>query len=157
MVEIVPATEDEQFAAAVRLFQEYAATLGFDLEFQGFSDELADLRAMYGPPAGCLLLAVDGNRTVGCVGVRYFADGVSEMKRMYVVPDCRGLQLGRRLADAIISRARELGYRYMRLDTIEGMAAAEHLYVRLGFRPIPAYRYNPIENARYYELDLSAD
>ena len=157
MMEIVTATEDEQFAAAGKLFQEYAATLGFDLEFQGFSDELADLQAMYGPPSGCLLLAIEEDRTVGCVGLRWFEDGISEMKRMYVVPDCRGRQVGRQLAEAIISRARELGYRYMRLDTIEGMTAAEQLYIHLGFRLIPPYRYNPIENARYYELDLTAD
>lgn len=145
----------EDYRTAAELFRQYAAGLGFDLAFQGFEDELKRLPQMYGPPAGCLLLAADpAAGPVGCVGLRPLADGACEMKRLYVTPSAQGRGLGRRLAEAVIVEARRLGYAVMRLDTVAEMTAANALYRSLGFRPIPAYRYNPFETAAYYELSL---
>jgi hypothetical protein len=36
------------------------------------------------------------------------------------------------------------------------MQAAQRLYLSLGFRPIPAYVFNPVAGTQYMELDLSA-
>jgi len=77
------------------------------------------------------------------------------MKRLYVRPGFRGAGLGRRLASAAVDEARAAGYSAMRLDTLSGMAEARGLYQRLGFRPIAAYRHNPIPGAEFLELTLS--
>lgn len=129
------------------LFREYADSLGVDLSFQGFDDELAALPGGY----DALLVALPG---LGCVGVRPHAQGICEMKRLYVRPQGRGLGLGRALAVAAIARARELGYERMRLDTLPMMGAAQELYVTLGFKDIDPYRHNPIAGSRFMELDL---
>jgi ribosomal protein S18 acetylase RimI-like enzyme len=140
------------------LFREYAAALGFGLEFQDFEAELAGLPGRYAPPGGCLLVAEAGDGPVrfgGCVALRDLGCGVCEMKRLYVRPWFRGQGLGRRLAETVIARAKNMDYASMRLDTIAAMAQANGLYQSLGFSPIPAYCPNPIPGALFYELRLT--
>jgi ribosomal protein S18 acetylase RimI-like enzyme len=146
----------EDLADVASLFREYAASLGFDLGFQGFEAELAHLPGEYAPPGGVLLVARRGGASVGCIGVRPLEPGVCEMKRLYVRPTTRGGKLGRRLAEASIAEARRIGYRAMRLDTAPWMSSAIALYESLGFVRIAAYRHNPIEGAVFMELDLAA-
>lgn len=76
------------------------------------------------------------------------------MKRLYVKSDFRGKNIGRTLVVEIIREARERGYRLMRLDTHPWMKEAETLYKSVGFREIEAYRFNPIEGVKFFELDL---
>ena len=62
--------------------------------------------------------------------------------------------MGRMLACSVIDRARSIGYEKMRLDTIATMKEARTLYYSLEFRNINAYRYNPVNEASYMELEL---
>ena len=154
MLAISPAETPERVAEARQLFGEYAASLGFDLGFQGFGEELAGLPGAYAPPRGRLLLALHDGRTAGCVALRDLGAGICEMKRLYVRPGFRGLRIGHALARAVIAEAREIGYERMRLDTVPAMAQARALYASLGFREIPPYRFNPIPGTAFLELDL---
>ncbi|MFB3813136.1 MAG: GNAT family N-acetyltransferase [Terriglobales bacterium] len=155
MVRIVQATTAEQVELARELFQEYAASLGFDLCFQNFTQELASLPGDYAPPSGRLLLAVEADEAAGCVALHDLGHSICEMKRLYLRPKFRGRGLGRELAEAVIRSAREIGYRAMRLDTVAPiMPQAVALYRSLGFREIPPYRPNPIAGALYMELEL---
>jgi GNAT superfamily N-acetyltransferase len=143
-----------QVAQARELFQEYAQSLGVNLCFQNFEQELAGLPGHYAPPDGRLLLAEYDGQLAGCVALHKWDDGC-EMKRLYLRPSFRGKGLGRAIAEKIIADASSIGYQRMRLDTIEPlMKDAVELYRKLGFREIAPYRPNPIAGAMYMELQL---
>jgi GNAT superfamily N-acetyltransferase len=146
----VTATDTAALDEVRALFQEYAASLTFALDFQGFERELAELPGAYSRPRGALLLAPGA----GCVGVRPLDATTCEMKRLYVRPEARGSGLGRVLAETAIDEARARGHARMRLDTVPGMETAQALYERLGFRAIAPYRENPVAGVRYLELQL---
>ncbi len=152
---IATATTAEDYAAGRALIEEYATALGVDLCFQNFSGEITSLPRLYGPPRGCLLLARTGGQPVGCVAIRDQGDNVCEMKRLYVKPQHRRSGLGRRLADAAIGHARQLGYRRMVLDTLPSMTEAKFLYESLGFREIEGYYQNPLGGVRYLARTLT--
>lgn len=137
------------------LFSEYVDSLGFDLDFQDYEKESAELPGKYAPPEGRLIMVCVEGKAVGCVGLRKTVDAICEMKRMYVRPNYRGKGIGKHLAITVIEEARKIGYKAMRLDTIATMKEAISLYRSLGFKEIPPYRYNPIEGAIYMELNLT--
>jgi GNAT superfamily N-acetyltransferase len=136
------------------LFREYADWVAVDLSFQGFTEELAGLPGDYLAPSGTLLLCVTEVGPAGCIAVRRRLADECEMKRLYVRPAFQGRGCGVFLAERAIEWAKDAGYRRMVLDTLPSMGSAQRLYARLGFRDIPAYRFNPVPGARFMARDL---
>jgi ribosomal protein S18 acetylase RimI-like enzyme len=153
-VRLVQALSGSALGHIRALFVEYAGWLGIDLGFQHFEEELAALPGAYTPPRGCLWLATYGVEVAGCVALRAIGRDVAEMKRLYVRPGFRGKGVGKTLALAAIARARAIGYRSMRLDTLPWMDVAIALYRTLGFVDIEPYCHNPIQGAVFMELML---
>jgi len=153
-VEISAARAAEDIASIGELFREYAASIGVDLEYQGFSSELAGLPGQYAPPSGDLLVARVNGAAAGCVALRRLDQSTLEMKRLYVRPSARGTGLGKLLVEAAISIARQNGYAELRLDTLASMASAQKLYGALGFVEIPSYGNAFLPGTRFYSLQL---
>jgi ribosomal protein S18 acetylase RimI-like enzyme len=178
--EIVMITPDgpRELDAVRAIFRDYADSLGIDLGFQNFDQELASLPGEYEEPRGALLLAVvdvgevavpvdaeplaraQGQlaHVAGCCALRPLdtADypNAAEMKRLYVRPQFRGVGLGRQLAEAILDAARGAGYACVLLDTLDDMESARALYEDLGFAEVPPYYHNPIAGSHYLKVDL---
>lgn len=148
------ATSEELIGQVRTIFREYQQSLGIDLCFQDFEQELALLPGKYAPPQGRIYLASLGEAVAGCIALRPFQGTQCEMKRLYVRPGFRGHDLGRKLADTVIADARAIGYTEMLLDTLETMTSAQKLYRSLGFTEIAPYCFNPIEGASYMRLEL---
>jgi len=156
------AAAPQDIALARGLFVEYAQWLEVDLCFQGFAEELATLPGAYGPPWGRLLLAGAPGAAFGCIALRPLewragsaaAPVVGEVKRLYVQPAQRSGGWGRRLAAQLIDEARALGYRELKLDTLDWMKAARSLYASLGFRECAPYYVNPLPGAVYMACTL---
>jgi len=153
-IQIVEAANTDDYAIGRAMFEEYAQAIDVDLCFQDFAAELDRLSVMYAPPAGALFLAKAGSEIAGCAGLRKLRDDICEMKRLYVRPAFRRRHLGRRMAEDIARRARELGYRTLVLDTLGTMEAAQRLYLSMGFTPVTSYYVNPLPNVKYFSLNL---
>jgi GNAT superfamily N-acetyltransferase len=94
------------------------------------------------PPAGAFVILREDGRAVAGGGVRRLAEGICEIKRMFVVPEARGRGHGRRVLAALERAAVDLGYRVARLDTAQSMTVAMALYGSAGYRSIPDYNGN---------------
>jgi ribosomal protein S18 acetylase RimI-like enzyme len=154
MVNYKAAITEKDYEDTKKLFLEYKDTLNVDLCFQKFHEEISDLPSQYSEPTGCIILSCEDVKPFGCVAVRKFENDICEMKRLYIPKQYRGKGIGRELAVRIISKAKEFGYKKMRLDTLETMQEAISLYKTMGFTEIPEYRQNPIKGVVFMELDL---
>ena len=94
------------------------------------------------------MACIDG-RVAGCAGLRQEADGIGEVKRLFVRPAYRGHHVGKVLLERIIGDAKAIGYTRLVLDTMPQMAHAVRLYTSLGFRDIPKYNDNPVDEALF--------
>ena len=159
MLKIVQAETPEQIATVRELMMEYAARLGVNLCFQGFEEELHTLPGKYTPPQGRLLLALWDEKPAGVIALRPLgekAEGLCEMKRLFVRPEFRGHRIGRILAERIITEAQEIGYKRMRLDTMPGkMDSAIAMYRELGFIETKPYYETPVGQTLFMELALN--
>jgi len=152
---IIKVTSNRYIAYVKELFMEYANSLGFDLSFQNFDQELSELPGNYAYPNGTLLLAVFQEKPVGCVALRKIDEEICEVKRLYVKDKYRGKKIGKSLLNEIVKEATKIGYKYMRLDSLSTMKEAIKLYESTGFKEIEPYRYNPLDGAVYMQLELT--
>jgi DNA-binding MarR family transcriptional regulator/GNAT superfamily N-acetyltransferase len=136
--------------AVDRYFAEVGRRFGFEATGQAEQDAV-----QLAAPHGVFLVARDDGQPVACGGVRTIADGVGEVKRMWVDDRWRGVGLGSRLLRQLEDAARALGHRAARLDTNESLAEAIALYGRAGYRRTARYNDNPYAT-HFFEKTLTA-
>jgi putative acetyltransferase len=98
-------------------------------------------------------------RAVACGAFRPLQDNVAEIKRMFVVPDCRGRGYAKVVLTELERLARENGYTTVRLETGNRQPEAIRLYERSGYHRIANYSiYVESESSVCFEkqLDISA-
>jgi putative acetyltransferase len=160
-IELKPPQDADEWHQARAILREYGQSLGVDLSFQAFDQEVAALQARYSAPRCAFLLAWVDGAVAGCAALSPLpedcAANAAEMRRLYVRPVFRRFGLGRDLAQAIMALAVEAGYDEMLLDTLSDMAAARELYESLGFEPTDPYYYNPLPGAHYFRADLGVE
>ncbi len=154
---IVTARTPEHYQIAIGLFSEYARGLGIDLSFQNFEKELETIPQMYGPPEGELFLIENNGDFTGCAAIRKLNHSTCELKRMYIQPQYRGLKLGKQLMDVALQTAVNLGYEYMKLDSLRRLTPALKLYQKYGFQEIEPYNFNPEDDVVYFERKLKTN
>lgn len=153
-IEIITAQTPQHYADARKLILAYVQWLNFDLSFQNFDQEMANLPKMYNEKDGGLFIASLNHHPVGVAGLRRFSETEAEVKRMFVLDEAKGKGIGKVLLRKCIDTAKALHYHSIKLDTAVYMHAAIKLYTDHGFTEIPAYRFNPHDHARYFELRL---
>lgn len=162
-------TSAQDYHAFALLIEEYVAWLRARYEREGWfitevldrqslSSELETLPAMYGPPNGRTLAAVQDGEVRGCGAYRRIGDGTCEMKRLYVTARFQGAGLGRQLCAALIGAAQDDGYQLMRLDTGRRLQEAIAMYQSFGFNecaPYHAYPEKLLPYLLFMELPLT--
>jgi DNA-binding MarR family transcriptional regulator/GNAT superfamily N-acetyltransferase len=91
------------------------------------------------PPAGLLLVARLGAEPVGCGALKFGADGVCEVKRMWVSATVRGTGLGRRILAELEAHAAARSACVLRLETNRALVEAIALYRSAGYTEVPAF------------------
>ncbi|MEZ0108286.1 GNAT superfamily N-acetyltransferase [Catenulispora sp. EB89] len=120
----------DYMTTALRELQETFGVEDSPTDVSGLRDSLEEYR----DPSKALFVAQDAaGGLVGVAGLRTLEPGVVEVKRMYVVPECRGMHVGSRLLDRLLEEARQMRARVVRLDTVRFMADAQRLYRSRGF------------------------
>jgi ribosomal protein S18 acetylase RimI-like enzyme len=112
-----------------------------------------------------LVAVADGGRVLGSVTVeltakvdpaRELLPGEAHLRMLGVAPEAQGRGVGRALVEAAAAVARSAGKSRLTLGTRSEMAAARHLYDRMGFRAGPPAEWAPGRSYLAYELDLGA-
>jgi ribosomal protein S18 acetylase RimI-like enzyme len=155
-LELIDSPTHPMLPATRELLRDYQRSLGIDLCFQDFENELLELPGAYSRPDGRLYAAFVGKKLAGSIALRRHDANSCEMKRLYLRPELLSQGFGKLMAKHIIEDARAIGYERILLDTLPSMQAAQGIYQKLGFRETAAYVFNPVEGVRYMELLLKS-
>lgn len=149
-------TTDPRTADARRAMDSYFAELDqrFPTGFDPGDALTADIEAL-SPPHGALVLVRSDEMPVGCGGVQRVDGRTGEVKRMWIDPAWRGLNLGARLLTHLEGVARQLGYRRVVLDTNASLTEAMAMYQANGYQPTERYNDNPYAQ-RWFTKVLTA-
>lgn len=154
MIHFYLAKTDDDYTHAKILFKEYADAININLDFQHFDEELDGLKNMYGSISGGIILAKEESEIIACVAIRRISKSVGELKRMYTKPGYQNKGIGKILLKKALQLATDCNYAAVKLDTLNYMLPAIHLYQQAGFYEIAAYYQNPIPTAVYFEKVL---
>ena len=95
----------------------------------------------YAAPRSAYFVLERAGQVLGGGGVAPLAGGpgdTCELRKMYFLPEARGLGAGAAMMQHCLAAARGFGFARCYLETLTGMDAAQRLYARSGFRRIDA-------------------
>jgi ribosomal protein S18 acetylase RimI-like enzyme len=150
MVDIVPAKTLEDFRALRLMLDEMAAwdaaetrANGQDptaLLAEGYNDSPAQLQSLFTSRGAAMFLAFHDGSLAGCAGFSRVNADMSEVEKVYVRPEARGLGVGIALLTTVMAGMASNGSTAARLETATFMTTAQALYRRFGFAQVPAFR-----------------
>ncbi len=121
-------------APATALVHAALREFGLTPDPAGTDADLTDLATHYIDRGGDFVVLVDADGAIiGTCGLYPLEPGVVELRKMYLASAWRGRGQGRRLLDWALTRARELGFRRVTLETATVLRDAIALYERAGF------------------------
>lgn len=127
----------------------------FGATAEGFAihdPEMSAMSTAYDRPGAGYWIVADGRTIIGGGGfapLEGAPPAVCELRKMYFLPNVRGLGLGRELLERCLEAARRSGYRTCYLETLGRMTDARRLYEKAGFRLID----KPMGNTVHFGCD----
>lgn len=98
-----------------------------------------------------LVASIEGH-LVGGSGVASFnnSNEICELRKLFLLPESRGLGIGKKLTEDCLEYAKSKGYKKCYLDTLTSMKSAIFLYEKLGFQ----YLDKPLEGTTHNGCDV---
>ena len=113
----------------------YGEEFGWNEEFEALVAEiLAAFIRDYDPKRERCWIADRDGVAVGSVFLVKESDEIGRLRLLFVDPSARGHGIGRKLVDACVAHAREVGYRKVTLWTNDVLVSARRIYQAAGFR-----------------------
>lgn len=136
----------------------YAREMGYGLNFEGYVLKgLEEFARQYDPLKDRVWICEHNQQIVGVlIGVH--RDDVLQFRYFILLPDYRGLGLGRKLMDQFIGFMHEQGYKKAYLWTTQEQHAAIALYTRYGFRLTEekqSQAFDKLLTEQRYDLELA--
>lgn len=131
--------DDVAIAAVIRSVMPEFGAIG-----DGFAindPEVDFMRRAYAIPRAAYFVVERDGIVSGGGGVASLIGGdadTCELRKMYFLPELRGLGVGQQIMERCLDAARTFGFRRCYLETLKGMDAAMRLYERNDFARIPA-------------------
>ena len=130
----------------------------FQLPFDPDSKDadLKDIEGSYLQAGGIFELIEDNEgKLLGTYGLFPLSNNTCELRKMYFLPEIRGLGLGKRVLERAVEHTLRLGFKAIVLETISVLKRAIHLYTRFGFVPTGMDHPNARVDQKYI-LELTA-
>lgn len=129
--------EPRDTPAIARIIRDVMGEFGAVGEGYSINDpEVDDMATAYSGERAVYFVIENGAKVLGGAGVGPL-DGAEadtcELRKMYLLPELRGLGMGHRLLDLSLRSARKMGYQRCYLETLGHMAQAQALYEANGF------------------------
>lgn len=144
-------SDNKAIAAVIRqTLEEFGANKPGTVYFDETTDHLFEL---FQTPRSVYYVAILDNKILGGGGIYPTAglpQGTCELVKMYLLPEARGIGLGRRLIEKSMQFALEQGFTQVYLETMPELQNALKAYERLGFR----YINQPMGNSGHFGCDL---
>jgi putative acetyltransferase len=105
--------------------------------------EIAEFPGAAWPPVGDVVAAIADGEVVGVGHLLPAEDGACEFKRVFVRSERRGTGIGAAVAQAMIARARDLGYSRALLDVAPERPNAVRFWQSTGFTLCAPFRHYP--------------
>ena len=139
LIRPITVSDDAAMAAIIRhVMPEFGA------DGPGFAIHDAEVDRMceaYVQPHSAYFVVERDGQVIGGGGVAPLQNGeadVCELRKMYFLPEARGIGAGSAMMQRCLDAARTFGFRRCYLETLTGMDAAQALYKRSGFTPLRA-------------------
>lgn len=137
----------------------YAVDEGFDATFEALVAEiLAAFIRDHDPLNERAFIATRGGQRLGSVFCTHESDEVAKLRLFLLVPEARGLGLGRQLLEACLGFSKGRGYKVLTLWTHKSHVAACALYEKYGFEmtgEVPVHDFGVDLIRQNWQIDLT--
>ncbi len=143
--------DDASLAKIIRnSLEEFKANKKGTVYYDESTDHLSDL---FKTPRSRYFVAVAENRILGGAGIfptEGLPEGMSELVKMYLLPEARGHGIGSVLISTCIEFAKSIGIRTIYIETLPELSTAVRVYEHLGFH----YLEKPMGDSKHSGCSL---